>query len=150
MRAPFNVLVIPYRRTAADTLFAVFQRADDAAWQFIAGGGEDAETPLAAARREAHEEAGIATDAPLLPLEARSPVPRSALAGHAHWPADLTAIPEHCFAVELATPTLQLSAEHTHAAWLDHAAALQRLRYASNRLALNELAARLHCAAPSG
>lgn len=59
-RAPFQVLAIPFRR-AANGLFeyALFKRTDCQYWQGIAGGGEDDETPLAAARREAYEEAGI-------------------------------------------------------------------------------------------
>ena len=53
MRAPFQILVIPFRRTAAGLEFAVLRRSDADYWQFVAGGGEDDETPLQAARREA-------------------------------------------------------------------------------------------------
>jgi dihydroneopterin triphosphate diphosphatase len=60
-RAPFNVLVIPYRRVAgAICEYAVFRRAGSLTRQFIAGGGENDEKPMVAARREALEEAGIA------------------------------------------------------------------------------------------
>src|SRR5437868_2175553 len=65
-RAPFQVLVILFRRTASrDVEYAVFRRSDDGAWQGIAGGGEDDETALEAARRETFEEGGIPPRTPL-------------------------------------------------------------------------------------
>jgi dihydroneopterin triphosphate diphosphatase len=56
-RAPFQVLVLPYRRSAAGLQVAVMHRADHAVWQFVSGGGEVGETEVgetidAAARRE--------------------------------------------------------------------------------------------------
>ena len=58
-RAPFQVLIYPYRRIHEDGFeYAVFKRADEGFWQGISGGGEDGESPLEAARREAFEEAG--------------------------------------------------------------------------------------------
>ena len=39
-RAPFQVLVLPYRKSAEAFEFAVFHRSDDACRQGIAGGGE--------------------------------------------------------------------------------------------------------------
>ncbi len=45
MRAPFQVLVIPFRRTPGGTQFAVLRRSDTGWWQFVSGGGEDQETP---------------------------------------------------------------------------------------------------------
>ncbi len=58
-RAPFQILVLPYRKIAEAFEFAVFSRSDYACWQGIAGGGEEGETPMEAAQREAREEAGI-------------------------------------------------------------------------------------------
>ena len=59
MRAPFQVLIIPYRRTEDGLRFCVFHRADRDIWQFVSGGGEDDETPPEAALRELFEETGI-------------------------------------------------------------------------------------------
>ena len=57
-RAPFQVLVNPYRkRSNGHFEYALMQRADDGTWQGIAGGGEDGETPFEAAIRETYEEA---------------------------------------------------------------------------------------------
>ena len=59
-RAPFQVLVFPYRYTPEEEIeYAVFFRISPrygGVWQAIAGGGEDDETPLEAAKREAFEE----------------------------------------------------------------------------------------------
>ena len=51
MRAPFQVLAIPYRVSNNSILYCIFHRADCNQWQFIAGGGEDEETPLDAAKK---------------------------------------------------------------------------------------------------
>jgi len=61
-RAPFQVSVLPYTKGPEEKpLYAVFRRPQDDGgyWQFIAGGGEQAETPLETGKREASEEAGI-------------------------------------------------------------------------------------------
>jgi dATP pyrophosphohydrolase len=50
-RAPFQIVVIPFRVVGTQYEYAIFRRADHAVWQWIAGGGEDSESPLAAARR---------------------------------------------------------------------------------------------------
>ena len=59
MRAPFQILAIPYRIINGAPLYCVFHRADFDQWQFIAGGGEDDESPVQAARREISEEGGV-------------------------------------------------------------------------------------------
>ena len=41
MRAPFQILAIPYQIVDGSPLYCVFHRADHDQWQFIAGGGED-------------------------------------------------------------------------------------------------------------
>lgn len=48
MRAPFQILAIPYQIVNGSPRYCVFHRADHDQWQFIAGGGEDNETPLKA------------------------------------------------------------------------------------------------------
>ena len=55
-RKPIQVLVIPFR-IGPEPEFAVFHRSDEEMWQFIAGGVEDQEDAMQAARREAEEEA---------------------------------------------------------------------------------------------
>ncbi len=62
MRAPFQILAIPYKIIDNLPVYCVFYRADFDQWQFISGGGEDDETPLQAAIREIYEEGGINVD----------------------------------------------------------------------------------------
>lgn len=59
MREPYQILSIPYRVVDGTPLFCVFRRVDSNIWQFIAGGGENGETPIEAAKRETVEEIGI-------------------------------------------------------------------------------------------
>ncbi len=141
-RAPFNVLVIPYRLNAGIQEYAVFHRSDVDMWQFIAGGGEDDEVPLATAMREANEEAGIDQDAGWTALDASASIPRNAFPG-AHWPADIFVITEHSLAVLVQDTDIQLSHEHDRFEWLDYDTAATRLTWDSNRVALWELRERL-------
>jgi dihydroneopterin triphosphate diphosphatase len=56
-RAPFQVLVFPYKRSPAGGIqYAIFSRADYPCWQGISGGGEGDESPLEAAKRETLKE----------------------------------------------------------------------------------------------
>jgi dATP pyrophosphohydrolase len=134
------VLVVLYRR-APDLRFCALRRADSGDWQWVAGGGEDAESPLEAARREVAEETELVS-VTLLPLESRAFVPVAAFAARADWPASVSRIPEHAFAVETSADPI-LSSEHTGFAWLDYDTAFERLRWDSNRSALRELRDRL-------
>jgi dATP pyrophosphohydrolase len=143
-RAPFQVLVIPYRRHLDGRIeYAVLQRSDSTTWQFIAGGGENSETPVEAAVREAHEEAFVSEGAKLMQLDSIASVPRSAFPDATHWPADLYVVPEHCFAVDVSGHEMAISAEHTSFEWFDYEHARQRLTWQSNRNALWELSERL-------
>ena len=80
MRAAFQVLVIPFRRTTAGLEFAVLKRSDADCWQFVAGGGEEGETPIQAARRETREEIGVAADARFLKLDSMATIPKNCFA----------------------------------------------------------------------
>jgi dATP pyrophosphohydrolase len=142
-RAPFQILVFPFRRSQGRIEYALFFRCDDECWQGIAGGGEDDETPLAAARREAHEEAGVPATATLIELQARSSVPVTCFRDSARWGEDLFVIPEHCFGVEMPSADIQISAEHKAFRWVEYEAAAELLRYDSNKTALWELNQRL-------
>ncbi len=52
MRAPFQVLVFPYRQRGEEIELLIGRRAQEGYWQGIAGGGEDNESLLAATIRE--------------------------------------------------------------------------------------------------
>src|SRR5688500_2763143 len=143
MRAPFQVLVLPFRRTNGGLYeFALFLRSDAGYWQAIAGGGEEGESPLAAAQREAHEEAGIPTSAPYYRLQATASVPVHHFAARASWPRDLYVIPEHAFAVDVGAHGVVLSDEHQRVEWVAADTGESMLHWHSNRVALWELAER--------
>jgi dATP pyrophosphohydrolase len=140
-RAPFQVLVLPWRPRAQALEVAVFHRADYDLWQFVSGGGEDTETPLETARREGFEEAGIPRDAPYLALEAMTMLPACWYREWTTWPPHVLVIPEHAFGVEVTD--VQRSAEHRDVCWLAVPAAMERLSFDSNRHALWELNERI-------
>ena len=141
-RAPFNVLVIPYRSRDGDHEYAVFHRSDASMWQFIAGGGEDDEKPQEAARREACEEAGITDGVVWMQLHSTSSVPRTAFPD-GDWPDSIYVIPEYSFAVNVQDHELCLSPEHDQVQWLDYTQARNTLTWDSNKTALWELRERL-------
>jgi len=142
-RAPFQVLIIPYRMTESGVPeFAVTKRTDSGVWQFLSGGGEEGETPLQAARREAQEEGGIPGGAPLMALQSQASIPVEHFAVSKEWGTGTYVIPEYAFAVEV-RQVVSLSSEHRGMAWLRYEEAVERLRWDSNRTALWELTQRL-------
>ena len=141
-RAPFQVLVLPFlRSTAGPVLYCPLRRADGGWWQWIAGGGEDAEKPQEAAVRETLEETGL--DGPLYALQSNARVPVGGFAYREFWLPDLYVIPEYHYAVEATSPAITLSHEHTEYRWAEYQAAFDLLRWQSNQTALWELNERL-------
>jgi dATP pyrophosphohydrolase len=149
VRAPFQILVLPYRKTGNGGFeFAVFCRSDEPYWQGIAGGGEDDETPLDAAKRESFEEAGISPDAPYLPLDTTASISVRWFRDSHLWGEDRFVIPEHAFGVDCGNRQLVRSHEHSAVHWLRFAAAYDLFRYDSNRTALWELHQRIRGLGP--
>jgi dATP pyrophosphohydrolase len=149
-RAPFQVLVFPYRvGSDGNVSFAILRRAQDTGgyWQGIAGGGEDDETPLDAARRESAEEAGIDANKSFLTLDAMCMVPVVNVSGF-QWGADVLVIPEYAFGVDVGDAPLHQSDEHTAHEWVSYDQAVARLHWDSNRTALWELNHRLTAGHP--
>ncbi len=144
MRAPIQILVLPFRKIQnGDFEFAVFKRADEYFWQGIAGGAEDDETPYQAAVRESFEEARIPEGSKYIPLEFKANVPVNAFAHRKYWSKDLYVVPEHYFAVECNSIELQISHEHTEFKWAAYNEAVEMLKWDSNKTALWELNERL-------
>lgn len=143
MRAPFQVLIIPYRRSARDIEYAVLRRADMGWWQFVSGGGEGNETPIQAARREVSEELGIVPRGRLRRLDTISSVPKDVFGASKDWGDEIYVVPEFCFAMEIAEENISISTEHTEMRWVDYDAACDLLEYDGNRTALWELKKRL-------
>ncbi len=143
MRAPFQILAIPYRIKEDTVQYGVLHRADHDQWQFVAGGGEDSETPEKAARREILEECGIRVTE-ITALRAVACVPNTCFAGYhrEHWERDTYVIPEYSFGFACAEDIV-LSHEHTEIRWLTYEQARSILQWDSNKTALYELNCRL-------
>ncbi len=140
-RAPFQVLVLPFWDSPdGQTLYAIFRREASTGgyWQGISGGGEDNETPLEAARREAFEEAGIEPRNEFIPLRSVCTIPVVNIAGF-QWGASVLVIPEYCFGAKLANPTICLSDEHSEYRWVTYDEGISQLQWDSNKNALWEL-----------
>ncbi|MET7843207.1 NUDIX pyrophosphatase [Streptomyces sp. NPDC005356] len=142
-RAPFQILVVPFRHVGDQLEFAVLRREDMNVWQAVAGGGEDNETPEQAALREATEELGLDHPTPLYPLQTTASVPARFFADRIHWPAGTYVVPEYSFAIDLTGIEAAISHEHTALEWRDYDTAHEVLRFDSNRTALSELHERL-------
>jgi dATP pyrophosphohydrolase len=150
-RAPFQVLVYPYRQVHEDDFeYALLKRSDAGYWQAIAGGGEDRETPLEAARRETYEEAGLPTQSDFLQLDTVEPVPVTEFRDSYLWGDNVYVIPQYCFGVRVKDSPIVLSREHTEYAWLTYEAAYHLVRYDGNKTALWELDKRLRGRGPRG
>ena len=143
MRAPFQILAIPYRYVEDSIEYCVLHRSDCDQWQFIAGGGEDAETPWEAAKRETVEEGGVHSEH-WIALESLAYVPATVISEkhRRHWSRDIYVIPEYAFGFEC-TAEIRLSREHTECVWLSYEEAAKKLKWDSNRTALYELHCRL-------
>jgi dATP pyrophosphohydrolase len=142
-RAPFQVLVLPYRIVQGkDILYAIFKRSDGNYWQGIAGGGEDDESPLDAAKREAHEEAGVDPTSRFTKLDSQATIPVAGICGFL-WGSDVLVVPEYCFGVEVIDSVVTLSDEHSDAKWVGYESASEMLHWHSNKTALWELNHRL-------
>jgi dATP pyrophosphohydrolase len=134
-RAPFQVLVYPYRQVGDKAFrYALLKRSDLGFWQAITGGGEGSETPLETAGREAFEETGIP--------------PVTAFKDSHVWGEDVYVIPQYCFGVRVEDERLCLSHEHTAYRWLGYEEAQGLLKYDGDKTALWELDRRLRDRGP--
>ena len=116
MRAPFQVLVFPYKPKGEQIFFLICLRSDLGFWQPISGGG-DAEASLEAAKRELYEET-----APLgvnwLQLDSMCKLPKTIFNDQLYWPKHLYVVPKYAFSLEVQGDTL-LSPEHSEYRWCD-------------------------------
>ncbi len=143
MRAPYQILAIPYKKKKDNILCCVLRRADIDQWQFIAGGGENNEEPLEAARREILEEVGIEIRN-LIQLDTICSIPANCISEkhRKNWSDHTYVIPEYSFAFECESEIF-LSNEHIEYSWVDYKRANELLTFDSNKTALYELICRL-------
>lgn len=143
MRAPFQILAIPYRMNDNTPIYCVFHRADFDQWQFIAGGGEDDETPMQAAKREVFEEGGVAADN-IIQLNSICSIPTDIYPEiyKYNWSKNTYVVPEYSFGFEC-KDEIKLSDEHSECVWLTYEEAKEKLKWDSNKTALYELNCRI-------
>jgi len=143
LRAPYQVLVFPYIIKDGLIEFAIFNRSDSDYWQGIAGGGEDEETPIEAAKRELFEETGILGNVSLKQLDSISSLSVENVVGEFLWGEHIYVIKEYCFGAHFLTKDITLSKEHLQYKWLPFEEAVKKLKWDSNKTALWELNKRL-------
>lgn len=148
-RAPFQVLIYPYRQLDnGEFEYALLKRADKGYWQAVAGGGEDGENVIQAAQRETFEETGIKTDKGFIILQTIESVPVIEFADSFLWGEGTFVIPQYCFGVLAPSDEIKISHEHSRYEWFTFSEAYRRLNFTGNRTALWELDRRLHGAGP--
>ena len=144
MRAPFQTLIILYKKSGKDILYGVFLRRKENFWQFISGGGENDESPSETAIRELKEETGInIKENELLKLESSSTIPVVNITGRFTWGEKVFVVPEYSFAVNVTNKEIILSDEHKMMQWMNYDEAVSKLKYDSNKTALWELNERM-------
>lgn len=150
-RAPFQVLIYPYRKTKDGRIeYALFRRAVEGFWQGVAGGGEDEEKPMGAAKRETYEETGISPDSEFIQLDTIEPVRVTEFRDNHVWGDHIYVIPQYCFGVTGDNLEITLSREHTAYKWLSYEEAYKLIKYDGNKTALWELDRRLKGRGPRG
>jgi len=142
-RAPFQVLVFPYRKSGCGFEFALLKRSDAGYWQAVAGGGESDEKPIEAARRETYEETGLSRDLQFIQLITVLPIPATEFRDRHLWGKDVLLIPQYCFGVLVQNEQIVLSREHANYRWLSFEEACRVMEYDGNKIALWELNERL-------
>lgn len=148
-RAPFQVLVYPYRLTSDGAFeYALLKRRDSGYWQAVAGAGEDDESILEAAVRETYEETGIGKDSVFLQLDTIEPIPVTEFRDSYLWGDNVYVIPQYCFGVLAGDEEIVLSREHTDYKWLRYDEARSLLKYDGNKTALWELDRKLRGLGP--
>jgi dATP pyrophosphohydrolase len=148
-RAPFNVLVFPYYPAGKNEFqYALLKRSDHGYWHAVAGGGEDDETPMDAAKRETNEETGISMDSDFLRLDTVMPVPVTEYSVSYLWGENVYVIPQYTFGVLVQNKRLLLSSEHTDYKWLDYEKAHKLVKYDGSKIALWELNRKLRGLGP--
>lgn len=144
MRAPYNVLILPYFQKDNNLIYCIFKREDMDIWQFVAGGGENEETPLIAAKRESLEEAGISSTLIFQELQSMCYVSLNnfSIEDSKHW-GNIYVIPVYTFGVRLYSLNINISDEHTAYRWCTYEVAMKLLHFDLDKTALYELNERI-------
>lgn len=143
MKAPFQILSIPYRIKDGIPYCCVLHRPIMIIGRLLPEAGEDDKTPLQAAMRETRKESSIQAEniSDLMTLSCL-PVTIAEESCRQHWDKSIYVIPEYTFGSEC-TDEIRLSDEYLECEWLTCEEASGRLTWDSNRAALSEHNCRL-------
>lgn len=144
-RLPYQVLVILYLQEEKDVKYCVFERTTPKGqFQFIAGGGEDGETPVQTAVRETFEESGL-NDVEFQALTSLCCIPTNVFSREQRsiWGKNTLVIPEYSFGGKAKSDQIKISDEHIGFHWVNYDKALDLLKWDSNKTALYELDCKL-------
>lgn len=145
-RLPYQILAILFLRQNKEIKYCTFERNNSKIQiQFIAGGGENEETPIEAAKREVFEEAGI-TNFKIIQLTSVCYIPTNIFSEEQRrlWDDNTFVIPEYSFAVEVKSSIIKMSDEHIRFKWVTYDEAIKTLEWDSNKTALYELHSKLN------
>ena len=98
---------------------------------------------FAAAKREAFEEAGISNVERMIQLDSTCTVPANVFKEWKNWPKGTYVVKEMSFAVQVETPVVAISEEHSEYKWCSIEEAMELLKWDSNKTSLWELSQRL-------
>lgn len=140
MRAPYNVLVLPYTIEKGDISYCIFKRRNLSFWQFLSGGGENREGTFQTAQRESLEGAGISKSCRYARLESMSYVPANRFPerDRQSW-GKRYVIPVYAFSVKVGSFRIHLSEEYSEYRWCDYQEVKMLLQNELDRTALYEL-----------
>ena len=142
MRAPFQVIVLPYTIQNGELMVLIGKRADNDYWQTISGGGENDETPIEAAKRELVEETSL-EGKDWFQLDSMCMLPKKYYLGHESWGKEIFVIPEYAF-IAKCSKNETISDEHSELKWCSVSETESLLKYDSNKIALWETCQRLY------
>lgn len=139
MRLPYQVLIIPYKKSLEEFKFLILKRSDFGFWQWVSGGGETEDKDIIkTVVRELREEIDVSVDIErVIKLESKNTIFEDNPLKYKN--KDITVIPEYAFGVEIKEDKISISKEHKEYRWVTKKEADKLLKYDSNKTALLEL-----------
>ncbi len=139
MRLPYQIIIIPYKKSLNGFKFLILKRSDFNFWQWVSGGGESEDRNIIdTVVRELKEEINILVDPKkIIRLESRNTIFEDEPLKYKD--KNITVVPEYAFGVDIKESKIKISKEHREYRWVTKEVAKKLLRYDSNKTALQEL-----------
>ncbi|MGA8118114.1 MAG: hypothetical protein WCA46_31160 [Actinocatenispora sp.] len=143
LRAPLQVVVIPFHTSSWSGVEYCLHQCDDGTWEAIVCANDGLESPAETARR-ATCGVGIVPEAPLYQLQSMDTIPVG-VRERERWATDRYAIPRYTFGVDVGELEVVPADEGGERVWMNYPAAHAALGQRSLQNALWELHERIHC-----